>query len=476
MNANYEPELPAPGESGKGAGRWPDYRAVWRWHFYAGMFCIPFVVLLSLSGAVYLFRPQVERFLDRPYDHLAVSGPAASARAQAAAALAAVPGSTLRSYLLPVAADQAVRVLVGRRGEVYRVYVHPETLAVLRVSVEEDRPMRWIFRLHGELLLGNTGSAIVELAASWTIVMVLTGLFLWWPRNASGFAGIAWPRLGQGRKVFWRDLHAVTGFWISAFVLFLLVTGLPWAKLWGGYFKAIRRYTGTAVAQQDWTTGRPSRAEEAEGGEHAGHRRAAAGTDEAAAHPGLPAVDPAIDRVVAAARPLGLAPPVLVSPPGRKSTTWTAKSDSQNRPLRTNLVLDGRTGAVVSREDFGDRHLLDRMVGIGVAAHEGQLFGWPNQVLGVLTAAGLVLLSVSSVVLWWRRRLPGVLGAPAAAIPRQFSAVLAAVVLVLAVYLPLFAASLVVVVIVERLVLRRIDPVRRWLGLDVPPEAAQSAS
>ena len=44
------------------------YRTVWRWHFYAGLFCIPFVLWLSLTGTIYLFKPQVEKFLDRNYD------------------------------------------------------------------------------------------------------------------------------------------------------------------------------------------------------------------------------------------------------------------------------------------------------------------------------------------------------------------------------------------------------------------------
>ena len=42
------------------------YRAVWRWHFYAGVFCIPFVLWLACTGAIYLFKPQIERWLDRP--------------------------------------------------------------------------------------------------------------------------------------------------------------------------------------------------------------------------------------------------------------------------------------------------------------------------------------------------------------------------------------------------------------------------
>lgn len=31
------------------------YRAIWRWHFYAGLLILPFLVTLALSGAIYLF-------------------------------------------------------------------------------------------------------------------------------------------------------------------------------------------------------------------------------------------------------------------------------------------------------------------------------------------------------------------------------------------------------------------------------------
>ena len=70
--------------------RW--YNAVWRWHFYAGLFCMPFVLWLAATGTIYLWKPQIEAWLERPYDTLVPAGPRASADAQARAALAAVPG------------------------------------------------------------------------------------------------------------------------------------------------------------------------------------------------------------------------------------------------------------------------------------------------------------------------------------------------------------------------------------------------
>ncbi len=34
------------------------YALAWRWHFYAGLFVAPFMILLALTGIVYLFKPQ----------------------------------------------------------------------------------------------------------------------------------------------------------------------------------------------------------------------------------------------------------------------------------------------------------------------------------------------------------------------------------------------------------------------------------
>jgi uncharacterized iron-regulated membrane protein len=206
-----------------------DYRAVWRWHFYAGLFCIPFVAVLSITGSIYLFKPQIEAALDRPYDHLQLNAPAAGADLQVRAALAAVPGGQLAAYELPVHADDAARVLVrDATGDTQRVYVHPQTLQVSAIVPERSRPMQVIKKIHGELFMGDVGSIVVELAASWAIVMIVTGLYLWWPRQSSAgsirFAGILYPRLGAGGRMFWRDLHAVTGVWVSLLALFLLVS------------------------------------------------------------------------------------------------------------------------------------------------------------------------------------------------------------------------------------------------------------
>ncbi len=134
---------------------WLNYRTVWRWHFYAGLFCIPFVIWLSITGPIFLFKPQIERWLDRPYDNLGVAGPRATAEAQVKAALLAVPGSNLHYYELPTSPQSATRIIVGRQTEEFRVYIHPQTLQILNFINEDKRPMKIVSRLHGELLIGD---------------------------------------------------------------------------------------------------------------------------------------------------------------------------------------------------------------------------------------------------------------------------------------------------------------------------------
>jgi uncharacterized iron-regulated membrane protein len=480
------------------------YRTLWRWHFYAGLWCIPFVILLACTGSLYLFKPQFEAWQDRAFAAVSFAGPRIGAEAEVAKALAAVPGAKFVEYELPHATQAAGRVwLRDTEGEKVRVVVQPVTGEVLDVVNAKSRPMQVIHDFHGELLLGDGGSLLVELAACWAIVMVLSGLYLWWPRGATGMAGVLYLRLGQGKRVFWRDLHAVTGVWISLLALFLLFSGLPWTGVWGKAFKEVRQLTSTAVVKQDWAQSRSGErsealatapmgevadAEHAEHAEHAGHAgdaTATAGTSVTTAGMTAPTVAAAapeaiavtLDEVVATVAPLGWAAPVLVSPPGAKAPPWARKSavsaagwnvrsDAQNRPLRQSLVVDARTGEMQRHETFADKPVIDRVVSVGVAAHEGQLFGAWNQVLGVLTAAGLVLLSVSGVVMWWRRRPEGRLGAPLPpAGAAQYGKGLVAIIVVLGVFLPVLGASLLLVGFIEWAVLRRVVVLRDWLGL-----------
>ena len=427
------------------------YRTIWRWHFYAGLFVMPFIAVLALSGAVYLFKPQIERWEERAFQNLLTAG-AVRPDAQVAAALAAHPGAALSSYRLPERSGDAALVHLGLAdGTMRDVFVAPRGQVVATLD-PDSRIIAIDRKIHSQLLLGERGSWLVELAASWAIVLVLSGLFLWWPRNADGLAGVVWPRLRSGRRVFWRDLHAVTGFWVAGLALVLLISGLPWASVWGDAFKAVR-----GAVSQDWTVGGGT-GQHGGGSGHGEHDHAAMMAAAAVPIPGV------FNTVAAKAGAANLAFPVLIEPPGKRGPVWTVKSDAQNRPLRMTITYDSLTGAERARTGFADRPLTDRVVGYGIAWHEGQLFGWVNQAIGVITALALLTMMVSGFVLWRRRRPQGRVGAPPPAdVPARIGIVVA-ITLVLAALLPLLALSLIVLLIFDSIVLPRLPRLASWLS------------
>jgi uncharacterized iron-regulated membrane protein len=237
--------------------------------------------------------------------------------------------------------------------------------------------------------------------------------------------------------------------------LFLLFSALPWTKVWGGAFKQAQAYIATHSAQPDWTTGPSS--------EHALHRhergQAAPSWSEGSSPTGFDAVTPHIAAYQ-------LAGPVLVTPPSATQKNWLVRSASQNRTARRSLELDPQTLAVVKQGGFSEGSLVDRVIAIGISAHEGQLFGPLNQILGVVTAIGLLTLSGSILALWWQRRPAGLLGAPPPDSSRlKLAPMMAFVMLLPALFLPMFGVSLLVVLALEHLLLRRIERIRVFLGL-----------
>ncbi|KXV60502.1 PepSY-associated TM helix domain-containing protein [Acetobacter senegalensis] len=441
---------------------WPDRRTLWRWHFFSGLFCLPFVAFLSLTGAVYLFKPQIDDWIDWRYDHLPiVLSPSPEQDVQTA--VAAVPQGAFLAYELPRTEQSAARVLVSRPdGEAVRVYVNRNTHTVVKTVLEESRFERLVFRLHGQLLLGNVGSVIMEMVASWTIVLIVTGVLLWWPRNQRGLAGVIYPRLGTKGRTRWRDLHAVTGIWTSVFLILFLVSGLPWSFVWGHALQSVESTVGRLTSVKDWEIGAVPAATVI-AGLPVGQPHSLPvkdsmdmpGMDMPAASPSFPEGDllSSLDTVVQTANTLSLPTPVIITPSG---SLWTVRSDTQNRPLRESVTVTP-DGHVMTQETFAQKGFMDRIIGYGVAAHEGQLFGGINQAINLLVAVGLLMMSTAASVLWLKRKPAGSLGAPAAVPSRKYGIVGITTLVILGLLLPELGVALLVLVLAN-LMFARLHP------------------
>jgi uncharacterized iron-regulated membrane protein len=449
------------------------YNLAWRWHFYAGLLVIPFLILLSLTGIVYLFKPQLDQLMYADLLQVPVTGQRLSADQQLAVVQRAYPQANVQQYLPPVQADRSAQFVVDNAGQGLNLFVDPYR-GMLLGSQDAQNNLQAIARaLHGELMIGTLGDRLIELAAGWGIVLLVSGLYLWWPRGSGG-AGVLWPRLGSHGRLFWRDLHAVTGFWGSLLLLFMLLTGMTWTGYWGAQFagawnhfpaamwdavptsdqqaRSLNTSTKQTVAWAVETTPLPL------SDAHAAHNGSAA------SQAGSAAPQISLQQVVDTASARGVQPGYSITLPKGAEGVYSIALFADDPRHDATLHLDQYSGAVLADVRWADYGLVAKTVETGVMLHEGKLFGLPNQLL-MLAVCLLVLLSaVSGMVMWWQRRPQGRLGVPPLRhdLPRWKTAIV--VMLLLGAAFPLVGASLLLIWALDWLLLSRLGSLRRLVS------------
>jgi uncharacterized iron-regulated membrane protein len=442
------------------------YQSVWRWHFYAGIIFAPFLIILALSGSVYLFKPQIEGYLYK--DMLTVREVGASALtadAIIAKTVNAYPGTTVASVVFPDDPKATVMLSASRDGAPMTMYADPYTGNIAGMMNSDKTFTAFFKKMHSELVIGGTwANRLVELAACWAIILVVTGLYLWWPRNRFQIWGTVLPRFSKpGSRQFWRDLHAVPAFWLSLFIVLLIAGGLPWSGVLGGQIDKLANSTNSSyppyalsfMAKPESVTVTKDIADDVPwAAENLPVPESVAGGY----------VKLAVQDIAGIADKQEIAKPYTISLPQGERGVYTI-STSHTRPGdNATLHVDQYSGAVLTDVRYADYGLMAKGITMGIALHEGRLFGLANQLLGLITSLGVVLMAVSSYVMWRKRKPDGKLGAPSRAKDKRITIGVLVIMLVFGALMPLVGASILVILVLDLLIIRRIKPLRAWFS------------
>jgi uncharacterized iron-regulated membrane protein len=451
------------------------HAVAWRWHFYAGLYVVPFLLMLALTGLVMVF---FIGFQTRLGPAVTVNVPADQAplevSVQAQAVLALRSQATLREYIAPPTPDRASWFVVARDGVNEAVAVDPYTARVLALLDKDDTLFSWAERIHGTLLIGEVGDRLIEIAAGFGIVMIATGLYLWWPRGGTRWAQVLVPDLRLKGRLWWRSLHASVGFWLSAVLFVFLLTGLSWTGVWGaqvvqpwGSFPAAK---WDAVPQSDATHAslNPAGGHEVPWGLE---QTPLPASGSAAGVPGVPAGQPVnLDAVATLARSLGFKGQHHIQLPRDETGVFTLSADTMSgdlgNPTHDRTVhVDRYTGRVLAEVAFADYPLAAKAMAVGIALHQGDLGLW-NALLNVVFCLAIVFLCVSGVVMWWKRRPSGSWRMVAPPAPKNLKLWKGGALVMCAVALafPLSGAVLIAVLLVDGLVVSRLPGLRTALS------------
>ena len=368
------------------------FRAFWRWHFYASFIVIPTVLVLAITGLVYLFRFQIEPAVHQ--DLMRVTAPAdpvfVAYDEQLAAVAAARPDDTVVSMAEPEAPDHSTRFTVSTPDEATRdVFVDPYTGKVLGALDPDSTISGTAVRIHADLMAGRVGDFVLELGACWAIVMAITGYYLffrgWRARRRLAKKDAATARLRSG--------HAWTGTFIGVGLLMLVVSGLPWTGIWGAQAQKVAAGAGTSFWSEDHgALSNPTSTLD----ESLPHSHGVVPWAQEQSEVPQSSRDPErsvanLDTAVAVGEREGLTHPMTVILPSEQTGVFSTIGYAFNEPTAERTVhVDRFGGTVVSQYGYDDYGTLAKAVTHGIALHEGRHFGTVNMVMTTLFCLAVI--------------------------------------------------------------------------------------
>lgn len=392
---------------------------LWRWHFIAGLISLPFIIVLSITGGIYLFKDKYEKPIHQPIKKVEITGTPITYQKQWEMAIAEMPKKP-NTIVIPIKKDQATEFISGKFSHKSSLFIDPYKSKISGTINSNDGLMYKVRKLHGELLLGGFGTKIVELVASWLIVLILTGVYVFWPSRKRGIKAFFIPRVKEGRRTFFKDIHSITGFWISGLLLLVLAGAFPWTDVAGENFKWAQKVTHTGYPMAWHSIGVTSK---------------------------ILNTQVTLDDIVVKAKSLNLDGQLSIELPKEKNGVFSVENTHyENLSAQKKYHFDRYSGEQILQKDWSDVGILMRGRMWVMAFHQGQFGPW-NWYLMLLTAFLLMGTSISALVSYSLRKSKGSWGVPKVSQKFNLSYGIILTMLVLGILLPLFGLSLILIFI-----------------------------
>lgn len=418
------------------------FRRVWRWHFWAGLLACPALLVVAITGGLYTFREEIEDWLYADQRFVSPVGEQKPLSEQLAAVRSAYPDWTPKRVTLSPDPRKSTVVQVDRPAaeQGTAVTLNPYTAAVIADGELRSPFFTGVLKLHRSLFAGTLGRVVVELATSWTLVLLVSGVYLWWPKRWSRIRGVWVPRLRSNPYVVLRDLHTIGGVFLTPIIALIAFTGLFFTIVWLWSFNAVTDGAGKFPR-------------------HLISAPVLKSTGEYLS----PLDDSVVDVAIAKAKEQYPEYRLQVSLPMDTSTpiTVTARPGSVTTEIHF-LVVEAASGEIVAVNHSQDLPLWERARLAVLPIHMGTIGGLTTKIIALFACLVLAGLAVSGLAMWLVRRPNGKFGFPRnsrAEIPEPA----VVLILLLAAALPTVGISLIVVLSGEwiwGLIDRRLDITR----------------
>lgn len=265
----------------------------------------------------------------------------------------------------------------------YKVYVDPYTGKVLAIYDEEKDFFNIVKMLHWSLLLNHpAGQQIIGWSTFTFVIMLITGIILWWPKNKAARKQRFWFQWKDATK--WRrknyDLHNILGFYIASIAIIIAFTGMVWAFTW---FQAIVYVAGSQSITPPVALAEKSVI--AEGSKDAAFDKAYQFTKDRYKDADAFSIGKPADTAKT-----GVIDVYIQQYPGKYYVYHGAQFDQY-------------TGRFLKERLHKERNFGEKLIVANYDIHVGAILGIPGKIIAFIASFVCMLLPVSGFLIWYGR-------------------------------------------------------------------------
>lgn len=348
-------------------------------HLWPGLVAGLIILLVALTGSLLVFENELEIIIFKERHIVTPNGQPISTDSLIVVANQIFPKKKVSRLIIDSAPDHSIEARIGKKGKDLKIaYINPYNGKILYKGIYKKQFFQQVRDLHRYLLLDKAGKVITGISCFICLFSVISGLILWWPANKNVMKQrfkIKWN--ASGKRLNW-DLHAVSGFYLSFFLLLITLTGLVWSYDWveNLLFRVADGHLQKEIKVKNIAKTKNSQQ----------------GIFEKM-HIQMDNIYPYTGSVA-------------YTIPTKANLAVTLQKESDQAVIRMPDVafFDSKTGALLKKQPFTSLSTGTKIRKMVLPVHTGSILGWPTKILAFIVTILTASLPVTGTIIWWNKR------------------------------------------------------------------------
>jgi len=346
-------------------------------HLFLGLFSGIVVFVVSITGCIYTFSPQINSYLFKDLYNVKIEGKPLPVDELIPLTQKHFLRQKLRSIQFKKNSETSYRFVFKKKSA---IYINPYTGKILGSRNNQRNLLDVVLRLHKNLYLGKVGAQIVRFSTLVFLFMMLSGIVLWWPfnKNLRRQKLTIKRNTNSARRIY--DLHNVPGFYAFWIILFCVLTGIFWSF----------NFAKVAVYKLTFS-------------EHENIKLL-----KSVITPDSANTETILKSIVLSSKGFYKnSDEFIINLPVNKSSPITLIAITKTGAILNSIdhsYYDSYSGALLKTSLFKNRSLGDKIRLLNYDIHTGQVIGITGQFLVFFASFVTASLPISGFLIWWGKR------------------------------------------------------------------------